>query len=135
MKHTFPCGAWASHCSGFSCCGAQALGVWASGFVAHRLSSCSLWALECAGSVVVAHRFSCSAVCGIFLDKGSNPCPLHWKGHVDTYSLCHQGSLGNLLECCQHWGISVVMGGDLSWAKKYSKSPTYKPSSCELSKM
>jgi len=23
---TLPCGAWASHCSGFSCCGAQALG-------------------------------------------------------------------------------------------------------------
>ena len=27
------------------------------------------------------------------------------------------------------------MGGDLSWAKKYSKSPTYKPLSYELSKM
>ena len=54
---------------------------------------------------------------------------------VQTYSLCHQGSPGNILECCQHWGISVVMGGDLSWAKKYSKSPTYKPLSCQLSKM
>ena len=31
------CGAWASHCSGFSCCGAQALGVWASVVVAHGL--------------------------------------------------------------------------------------------------
>ena len=30
------------------------------------------------GSVVVAHRPSCSAACGIFPDQGSNPCPLHW---------------------------------------------------------
>ena len=29
-----------------------------------------------AGSVVVAHRLSCSAACGIFPDQGSNPCPL-----------------------------------------------------------
>ena len=32
-----------------------------------------------AGSLVVAHRLSCSATCGIFLDQGSNPCPLHWQ--------------------------------------------------------
>ena len=31
---------------------------------------------RCAGSVVVAHRPSCSAACGIFPDQGSNPCPL-----------------------------------------------------------
>ena len=37
-------------------------------------SSCGTWA-----SVVVAHGLSCSAVCGIFLDQGSNPCPLHWQ--------------------------------------------------------
>ena len=30
-------------------------------------------------SVVVAHGLSCSAACGIFLDQGSNPCPLHWQ--------------------------------------------------------
>ena len=35
--------------------------------------------LQSAGSVVVAHGLSCSAVCGIFLDQGSNPCPLHWQ--------------------------------------------------------
>ena len=33
-------GVWASHCYGLSCCGARALGVWASVFVARRLSSC-----------------------------------------------------------------------------------------------
>ena len=42
------------------------------------------------GSVVVAHRPSCSAACGIFPDQGSNPCPLHWQ--ADSQPLCHQGS-------------------------------------------
>ena len=33
-----------------------------------------------AGSVVVVHDgLSCSAACGIFLNQGSNPCPLHWQ--------------------------------------------------------
>ena len=43
-----------------------------------------------AGSVVVAHRPSCSAARGIFPDQGSNPCPLHWQ--VDSQPLRHQGS-------------------------------------------
>ena len=34
------CGSQASHCGGFSCCRAQALGTQASVVVAHRLSSC-----------------------------------------------------------------------------------------------
>ena len=61
----------ASHCGGFSCCRARALGAWASVVVAHRLYS--------AGSVVVVHGLSCSVACGIFPDQGSNPCPLHWQ--------------------------------------------------------
>ena len=48
------CGARASHCTGLPCWGA--------------------WA-----SAVVAHRLSCSAACGIFLDQGLNPCPLNWQ--------------------------------------------------------
>ena len=43
---TVRCGAWASHCGGFSCCGARALGMWASVVVARGLSSCGSWALE-----------------------------------------------------------------------------------------
>ena len=43
-----------------------------------------------AGSVVVAHGLSCSAVCGIFPDQGSNPCPLHWQ--ADSQPLRHLGS-------------------------------------------
>ena len=34
-------------CTGFSCCGARALGAWTSVVVAHGLSSCGLQALEC----------------------------------------------------------------------------------------
>ena len=41
------CGsAWASHCGGFSCGGAQALGTWASAVVTHGLSICGSQALE-----------------------------------------------------------------------------------------
>ena len=38
--------AWASHCGGFSCCGARALGMQASVVVALGLSSCGSRALE-----------------------------------------------------------------------------------------
>ena len=43
-----------------------------------------------AGSVIVAHRPSCSTACGIFPDQGSNPCSLHWQ--ADSQPLRHQGS-------------------------------------------
>ena len=43
-----------------------------------------------ASSVIVAHRLSCSAACGIFPDQGSNPCPVHWQ--ADSQPLRHQGS-------------------------------------------
>ena len=48
-----------------------------------------------AGSVVVAHRPSCSVACGILPDQGSNPCPLHWQ--ADSQPLRHQGS--PIFEC------------------------------------
>ena len=34
--------------------------------------------------VAVSHGLSCSKACGIFLDQGSNLCPLHWQG--DSFS-------------------------------------------------
>ena len=40
------CNARASHCGGFSCCGAWTLGAWVSVAVAHGLSSCGSWAPE-----------------------------------------------------------------------------------------
>ena len=53
---TLRCGARASHCGGFSCCGARALGTQASVVVARRL--------QIAGSVVVVHGLSCSGHVG-----------------------------------------------------------------------
>ena len=43
---TLCCGVQTSHCSGFSCCRARALGTQASVVVARRLSSCGSQALE-----------------------------------------------------------------------------------------
>ena len=64
---TLHCGVQASHCGGFSCCRAQALGTLASVFVAHGPQSLGL--------AVVAHRLSCSSVSGILPDQGLNLCP------------------------------------------------------------
>ena len=64
------CVARASHCGGFFCCRARAPDTWASKLAALGLG--------------------CSVACGIFLDQGSNLCPLHWQ--VDSYALLHQGS-------------------------------------------
>ena len=44
VRATLSCGVQASCCGGFSCCGAWALGAWASVVVAHGLSSCGAWA-------------------------------------------------------------------------------------------
>ena len=68
----------ASHCGGFSCCGARALGAWASVVAAHGLSNCGLRARECRLSSCGAW-LSCSVACGIFPDQGSNLCPRHWQ--------------------------------------------------------
>ena len=57
------CSAWASHWGGFSCCGARVLGHTGSRILAKWL----------------VLGLSCSLVCGIFLDLGSNLCPLHWQ--------------------------------------------------------
>ena len=60
-----------------------------TGFRPEGFGSCSSRALEC-GLSSVAHGFSYSAVCRIFLDQGSNPCPLHWQ--AESYPLHHQES-------------------------------------------
>ena len=87
----FRCGSQASHCSGFSCCRAQAPGTWASVVAVLGLGSCGsnlrLWS---EGSVIVEHGLSCSAACGIFSDQGLNSCPLLWE--ADSYPPRHQGS-------------------------------------------
>ena len=62
--------AQASHCSGFSCWGAQAL--------------------ELDGSVVSSPRLNCPVTCGIFPDQGLNLCTPHWQ--LDFWPLGHQES-------------------------------------------
>ena len=66
----------ASHCEGFSCCGAWALGTGVS--------------VVAVGGLSMDHGLSCSAVCGIFLDRGLNWCLLHYK--VDSQPVDHQES-------------------------------------------
>ena len=63
------------------------------------------WLLSCCtgcrhvGSVVVLCGLTCSTACGIFPDRESSPCPLHWR--ADFYPLDHQGSpKGNIAELC-----------------------------------
>ena len=49
---------------------------------------CRLQQLWHTGSGVAAYGFSCPEACGIFLDQGSNPSPLH--RHVDSQTLDHR---------------------------------------------
>ena len=60
-----------THCSGFSCCRA--------------------WALGHAGSIVVEHGLTYSLVCGVFPDQGSNPCSRHWQ--VEVWRLLLSGAI------------------------------------------
>ena len=88
------CSVQASHGSGFSCCGAWALGR-------------GLQQLWLADSVVVAHRLSCSMACGILLDQGLNQCPLHWQAESQPWdyqevSNTRYFSYHDILHC---WGM------------------------------
>ena len=59
------CGARASHCSGFSCCGEQALGVQASALGSWG-SAVAVPGLYTTGLVFVEHGLNCSSTCEIF---------------------------------------------------------------------
>ena len=52
-----------------------------SSLVEHRLQALRLHWLQHTSSVVMAHRLSCFATCGIFLDQQSNLCSLHWEAN------------------------------------------------------
>ena len=86
MQASSGCVVQASCYGGFSCCAAQALGQ--------------------TGSVTAAVWCSCSTACGIFLDQGLNPRPLHWK--VDHHLLYHQGNLIIAVWICTSLVISHV---------------------------
>ena len=111
---------------GTLCCGAWTSDVVASLIVEHRLQPLRLQRLRylgsvvadagllSTGSVVVAHRLSCSCEARrIFPDQGSNPCPLHWQEIL--YPLHHQGSPEFLLNrshrvCSRHAGVYLALG-------------------------
>ena len=65
VSRGYSLGARASHCRGFSCCRA--------------------WALGHTGSAVAVLGLSCPEACGIFLDQGSNLSPL--RRQVDSTEL------------------------------------------------
>ena len=60
-------------CTGFYCAWLSLASE--SDFSLHWLP----WLHGSVGSVVVTHRLSCPLACGIVLDQGLNPCPLHWQ--------------------------------------------------------
>ena len=80
-----------SHCGGFFCCwrmSSRACGLQVSWY---ECSVVAVAGLQNTGSLVVAHRLSCSEARGIFPSQGSNPCLLHWQ--AVSSPLSHQGSL------------------------------------------
>ena len=114
---TLHCGTCTSLCSGFSGCGAQALGV---------------RALE-----IAVHRLLCSKACGIFLDQRLNPCPLRWQ--AGSYPLHHQGSTRIFLTSTQIYTPSFCfatfdghMACWLSFIRSFSRPSLCPPGSPTL---
>ena len=84
-----------------------------------------------AGSVAVAHGPSCSVACGIFLDQGSNPYPLHWQ--ADSQPLRHQGSPRVLTTASP--GKSLLPYSELYAFRAYSDYPMMSASPSSLLEM
>ena len=81
---------------GHSLTAVQGLLVAVASLVAERrLQALRLQPLQQASSVVLFHKPSCFEACGIFLDEGSNLCPLHWQ--ADSCPLYHLRSPDLLL--------------------------------------
>ena len=83
------CGAW-THRGGCSPGALRGLVVVASPFVEPRAPrhlgfDRPGFGAQSTDSAVVLHRLSCSAACGIFPQRGSNPCRLHRQ--ADSYPL------------------------------------------------
>ena len=78
------------HVSSLFC--ASFLQLWCTGFSLQWLVLLQSAGSRHAGSAVVVHGLSCPSACGIFLDQGSNLCPLHWQ--ADSSPLDQQGSPG-----------------------------------------
>ena len=72
------------------------------------VSYCGAWALGTQASAVAAHRLSCPMACGLFLDQGSNICPLQCRrtlNHCATREV-----LRSVLEAS-----ALVLGSLMCW--------------------
>ena len=79
--------------------------------------------LQGTGSLVVAHRCSCSVACGIILEQGSNQCLLHWQ--EDSLPLSHQGSPCNFLFFCStlcYFGMRLLVASQDEFGSVSSSS-------------
>ena len=73
---TLRCSAWASHCGGFSCCGARALGMRASVVVARGRPQLWLAGIRSCGSRALERRLSsCGARASLLRDIWELPGP------------------------------------------------------------
>ena len=116
------CGARASHCCGFSCCRA-----WAVGHVGFR--SCSSWALE--------HKLSsCSSVAPLHVGSSQikyRTC-VSWIGRKILY---HWATREALLCSCFRWESSATEFKNCSqsyskWPRKVHNCTIWLPSLCAL---
>ena len=98
------CGVQASHCGGLPCCGGQ-IQVRSLQQLKHVGSAVVVPRLESTGSAVAGHGLSCSMVCGIFLDQGSNLCLLQWLvdslpwATKEALATCFKVFYGQALHC------------------------------------
>ena len=105
------CGAWASHCGGFSCCEAWALGLWESVVAVHGFSSCG-------------NKLSCSLAHGIFWTKDWTHIPCiarqilnHWTIREtlnfyflnwDIIAILISGVHDSVFACIAKWSQQLI---------------------------
>ena len=101
--------------------------LWYAGFLLRWLLLCRAWPLGsvasvklwCVGSVVVAHRLSCPASCGILLDRGywtHIPCTGRWIfNHWTIREVPDPGLLTFLIFYCYHCLGACLL---LPWPRK-----------------
>ena len=75
-------------------------------------------------SAVVTHGFSCFVASGIFMDQGSNSCPLHWQAY--SQPLGHQGSPSLIYCVCVCVCACVCPLGFLSFTNPVTKGRSRK---------
>ena len=116
---------------GFRVSSTQAQKLWCaeSRHMGSVISACGLWYSKTAlDLVVVVSGLGCSVACGILLDRGSHPCPLHWQ--ADSCPLYHQQKWSPNLSVLVHdfpggsgGKVSAYNVGDLGSIPGSERSP------------